>query len=155
MWSGPKRSSAMADVNSFIVDAGTNRSSGDCANNVSPRVRLTTMAPHCPFRVRLPSKVARSLDKATAFRGVVKRKAGITGARTTRLGRALVLRVDVDRLGCLVARVVCRGNASAGTGAAEVAIAKTSDAMSAQSGRARTTETCARSDITWVVVIRL
>ena len=72
-------------------------------NSVSPRVRLTTIAPHVPLRVRLPSNDPRSLVSAVASRGVVNRNAGITGVRAGRLLRDVVARGGVrddDRAAC-------------------------------------------------------
>ena len=112
----------MAEVNSFIVDAGTSRVSAFCANSVSPRVRLMTMAPHSPLRVRLSSSVPRSLVSAVASRGVVNRSAGITGVRAARVVRALLLRDPVrvvfGRVDCAFARVVTVAAAAVHTNAA-------------------------------------
>jgi hypothetical protein len=54
---------------------------------------LTTIAPHVPFLVRLPSNVVRSLVKAAPLRGVVKRSTGAAGARAGVPRRLRVLRV--------------------------------------------------------------
>ena len=71
----------MAEVNSFMVLAGTILLSAPCAKRVSPRVMLTTIAPHAPLRVRLLNSVVRSLVRAASLRGDVKRSTGTTGAR--------------------------------------------------------------------------
>jgi hypothetical protein len=82
-------------VNNFMVDAGTIGVSGFRSNNVSPRVKLITMAPHEPDRVRLVNNVRKSLVNAVASRGVVYRSALTTGARTGRVVAAFVERAGV------------------------------------------------------------
>src|SRR5262249_50550259 len=66
--SGPKRSSASADVYIFIVDAGCIMAPGFFEKSVSPRVSDTIMAPHSPPLV-LPASAdeTASLSCATPF----------------------------------------------------------------------------------------
>jgi hypothetical protein len=101
----PRRSSASAAVNVFMVDAGTNARSALVAKSVSPWVSETTIAPQSPLRVPSPISAPRSAASAVAPRGVVNRSSGSTGA-TTRFAvvrRAAGFRADVVR------RAVVRG----------------------------------------------
>src|SRR3954463_5416680 len=73
----------MAVVYIFIVDAGCMSASAFDLNSVSPRESETTIAPHCPLRVRDVSAAPRSLASASASRGEVQTSRGGLGAAAT------------------------------------------------------------------------
>jgi hypothetical protein len=58
-------------VNSFIVDAGSNRPPAFVEYSVSPRVSETIIAPHVPLRVRAFRNVPISEASASAESGDV------------------------------------------------------------------------------------
>ena len=64
-------SNASADVNSFIVEAGSSRSPAFAEYSVSPRVSETIIAPQLPLRTRAFRNVPMSDVSASALAGAV------------------------------------------------------------------------------------
>jgi hypothetical protein len=131
-------------VNSFTVLAGTILLSAPRAKRVSPRVMLTTIAPHAPLRVRLLNSVVRSLVSAASLRGDVKRSAGTTGgrARPARVLRELRFAgafffLGVGRLACRVERA-CSVRAATAVAAFAVAAFAVAAGSGANSSRPAT-----------------
>jgi hypothetical protein len=75
-------------VNSFIVDAGSNKLPAFVEYSVSPRVSETIIAPQDPLRVRAFRNVPISDASASADSGEVKRSAG--GGVRRAVGRRVV-----------------------------------------------------------------